>query len=375
MVSISILGDLVPTRSNRAFFESGQLDNVFDTHLMKVMLGSDARIVNLEAPLYDGDSPIRKAGPALSAPTAAAKGIAMLGAPIVALANNHVLDHGRAGLESTLCALEREGLGFWGAGENLKSAARPYILEKNGLRIGLIACAEHEFSIAGVQSPGANPFDPLYTPDAVAQLRARCDHVIVLYHGGIECYRYPSPGLRKTCRKLAEKGADLIVCQHSHCVGCYEVYQGATIVYGQGNLLFDRKNDEYWRTALAIQATFSDGLSVQYLPIVHEGHGAALARGDQAKEILSGFEARSREILTPGFVEENFARHAQNALDRALFALRGRDRLLNKIDRRLGGRLLRRGYTARRLIDTINYVDCEALRELLLEGLRHRAGI
>ena len=58
-------------------------------------------------------------------------------------------------------------------------------------------------------------------------------------HGGNEGYPYPSPRLMDTCRFLVEQGANAVICQHSHCVGCYEEYRGGHIVYGQGNLIFD----------------------------------------------------------------------------------------------------------------------------------------
>ncbi len=371
LVTMAICGDLVPTRSNASFFERGEVSGALDERLLFLLMTADARVINLEAPLFDGSAPTKKAGPALSAPTGCANGLGQL-SPILALANNHILDHGPEGLDSTLGALDAGEIPAFGAGANHSLAAKPYIYKKDGLKIGLIACCEREFSVAGESSPGANPFDPLETPDQVRRLKEVCDHVVVLYHGGIECYRYPSPGLRKTLRKLVEKGADLVVCQHTHAVGCYEEYEGGTIVYGQGNLLFDRRNDEYWRTALVVQATFDGGVHVQYLPVVHQGHRALMAKGDEADVILSGFYARSEEILSPGFVEKAFARRAEKALEDALYALSGKDRLLTRIDRRLGGILTRRAFTKRRMIDLINLTECDALREQLLEGLKDR---
>ena len=147
---------------------------------------------------------------------------------------------------------------------------------------------------------------------------------------------------------------------------------GSTIVYGQGNLLFDRKNDEYWHSALILLATFSDRLTVQYLPVVHVGSRALVAEGPEATKILEGFHARSREILSPGFVEAEFARRAERVFPRAMFVLSGSDRLTTKIDRRLGGHLTRRAFTKRRLIDSVNLIECEALREQLLAGLKTR---
>lgn len=72
-----------------------------------------------------------------------------------------------------------------------------------------------------------------------------CDYTIVLYHGGKEHYRFPSPNLQKYCRKFIEKGANIVICQHSHCIGCEENYKNGKIIYGQGNFLFDDSDDEY----------------------------------------------------------------------------------------------------------------------------------
>lgn len=44
---------------------------------------------------------------------------------------------------------------------------------------------------------------------------------------------------------MVEKGADLVIYQHSHCVGSYEKYKDSTIVYGQGNFMFNKRDDEY----------------------------------------------------------------------------------------------------------------------------------
>jgi len=133
-------------------------------------------------------------------------------------------------LKSTQDILNKQDIPFVGAGENLSVASKPYIIQNDELKIGIYACAENEFTIATESSPGANPFDPLESLDHIQRLKEKCDYVLVLYHGGKEHYRYPSPYLQKVSRKIVEKGADLVVCQHSHCIGCYEEYKDATIV-------------------------------------------------------------------------------------------------------------------------------------------------
>ena len=235
-MDIIIAGDLVPTKSNIELFNNADLKTLLGEELLSVWNSSDIRIFNLEVPLSDTEDPIDKWGPHLIAPISTIKGIKALRPSLVTLANNHILDQGVQGLKSTEKVLQDHDIPFIGTGENVVEASKPYIIKQDGIRIGVYACTEHEFSISTENSPGANPFDPLESLDHIQNLKLECDYVIVLYHGGKEYYRYPSPYLQKVCRKMVEKGADLVVCQHSHCIGSFEKYGGSTIVYGQGIL-------------------------------------------------------------------------------------------------------------------------------------------
>jgi poly-gamma-glutamate synthesis protein (capsule biosynthesis protein) len=102
----------------------------------------------------------------------------------------------------------------------------------NSIRIGILALAEHEFSIATKNSPSANPLDLIEFVRSFKRHRDDFDYVIVLLHCGKEHYPYPSPKLQKTCHFMVEEGANAVICQHSHCTGCYEDYAGGHIVYG-----------------------------------------------------------------------------------------------------------------------------------------------
>ncbi|WP_371315358.1 CapA family protein, partial [uncultured Duncaniella sp.] len=56
---------------------------------------------------------------------------------------------------------------------------------------------------------------------------------------------------------MVDCGADLISCQHSHCIGTIEQYNGSTIVYGQGNSVFGyRDGDNSWNRGLLLQVEF-----------------------------------------------------------------------------------------------------------------------
>ncbi len=370
-IRMIIGGDLVPTPSNAHLFNSGDAEVLLGEVLLGHLSKADFRVVNLEAPLADQEAPILKNGPNLLSPASAVKGIAAIGINLVSLANNHCLDNGEHGLFSTLKTLQDNGIDWVGAGPDLQAAAEPYIFAMNGLRIGFYACAEHEFSIAAFNGAGANPFDPLESLDHVSDLKKRCDYVTVLYHGGRELYRYPSPDLQVICRKLAEKGADLILCQHSHCIGAFEQYQGSMIVYGQGNFLFDYEENEFTRTALLIDVEFTaTEMMVGFLPLIKQGNVVRMADNPSAAEILASFRQRSEQILDEALVQSQYDDLALEKLNGYLAAFMGNSLLFRVMNKLSGHRLTSFMYSPLSLTRLRNYIECEAHRELILAGLK-----
>ena len=283
-MKLLIGGDLVPTKSNISLFENAEAETLLGKDLLALLESADYRLFNLEVPLTDAVTPIDKCGPNLIASTAAIAGIKTIGADFVTLANNHILDHGEKGLTSTMEELSRAGIDFAGAGKSLLEAKKPHIVNLNGKCVGIYCCAEHEFSIATPHTAGANPFEPLESLDHIAELKQQTDYVVVLHHGGKEYYRYPSPNLQKVCRKMIEKGADLVVCQHSHCIGCQEKWQSGTIVYGQGNFLFDDSENECWQTSLLVELSVEDDVMLTYHPLKKHGNTVRLAQGEQQQK-------------------------------------------------------------------------------------------
>ncbi len=371
-MSFIIGGDFVPTKSNAELFKKAAIEELFGEDLLACLEKADFRVFNLETALCNTEAPIGKNGPNLRADEETVNACRAIRADAVALANNHIMDQGAQGLRSTIRTLDGAGIGHFGAGENLAEAAKPFIRETKGRTIGFYACAEHEFSIAGEKTPGANPFDPLEALDHIVKLKEECDYVVVLYHGGKEHYRYPSPALLKVCRKIVEKGADLVICQHSHCVGCREKYGDGTIVYGQGNFLFAGQDREEWQTGLLISV--DDDFRISFIPLVRAGNTVRLAKGREAEEILRGFHARSEEIKTDGFIEEKYGEFAEGFLEKYLYAFAGKESVAFRAFNKASGGSLRKNsmekkYTKKQLTAIRNYVECEAHRELLLKAL------
>lgn len=373
-MQLLIAGDLVPTKSNIDLFNKANTSTLIGEKLLSLWNSADERILNLEVPLTDKKNYIDKCGPNLMAPISTISGIKALNPTLLTLANNHIFDQGERGLKSTKVILSKNKIPFVGVGDNIFEAKKPYIIQKKGLKIGVYACAENEFTIATENTSGANPFDPLESLEHIYNLKEQCDYVIVLYHGGKEHYRYPSPYLQKVCRKISQKGADLVICQHSHCIGCFERYEGATIVYGQGNFIFDYCDSEYWQTSLLIRIEIIDGLNVEYIPIVKKENVVRLAEKQVEEKILESFNKRSKEILEDGFIEKQYKEFAKKNIGNYLKTFSGFGKWLSRVDRYLlRNTLLKHKYNKNKLLSIQNYVECEAHRELLLAGLKGEA--
>lgn len=374
-MNLIIAGDLVPTKVNEDLFIDSKIVELLGRDLLKIWEESDARIFNLEVPLVDVKSPINKFGPNLSASTHTINGIKSLNPTLVTLANNHILDQGEGGLNSTINLLSKFKIPYIGVGKSIQESYKPYIIEKDGLRIGVYACAEREFSIATKNTSGANPFDPFESLDYIEKMKNENDYVIVLYHGGKEHYRYPSPYLQKACRKMVEKGADLVVCQHSHCIGSYEKYKYGQIIYGQGNFIFNKHDNEYWNTSLLIRINIDDSLNIEYIPIKKSDRGISIMNEIEAEHTIQEFFSRSENILREGFIEENYLKFVDGKIDDYLRKLLGFGKWVSRIDKFiLDGKISKILYSRKKLLAIQNYVECEAHRELLIAGIKKNAG-
>ncbi len=290
-----LLGDLSPTSVTAEIFKEKDIETLF-TDTLPLFRGNDFCLANLECALTETEEEIKKFGPPLKAPKETAEVLKALGVGCVSLSNNHVFDYGRKGIRDTLAALRENGISYTGFGDNYKDSRKDFVIEKNGERIAIIAVCEHEYSYALENRMGSRPYDEYHTVEDVRKAKESCDRVIVIYHGGKEFCRYPSPRLRKLCQALVRNGADLVLCQHSHCIGCYENYQDGHILYGQGNFHFVKPHDfDGWFTSLGVKYDTKVN-KLQFIPMKSLEKGIALAKGEERDEILKAFEERNESL-------------------------------------------------------------------------------
>ena len=294
-MKLLLCGDICPTQKTEALFAAGNVEALFG-EAAALFKGSDLNVVNLECALTDGGAPIKKIGPNLKSGTTTAATLKKLGVDVCGLSNNHVFDFGIEGVADMLAALRAAGIETTGFGKNYADARRDFVFEKNGERVTLIAVCEHEYSYATEDGMGSRPFDEFDTLEDVRAAKARGGRVVVFYHGGKEFCRYPSPRLLRACRAMARAGADVVLCQHSHCIGCYEEYEGCHILYGQGNFHFvGRKDDEYWHSGVSVRYdTATD--AIEFVPHVMTEYGITPATGEEKEQLLADLADRNEEL-------------------------------------------------------------------------------
>ena len=168
------------------------------------------------------------------------------------LANNHVLDWGRAGLEETLSTLAQAGLRSTGGGLNLQQASAPLALPwAGGGRVLLSAWATPSSGVPEGWAATRGRSGVALLPDltersaaavarAVERARQPGDVAVVSLHwGGNWGFELP-PAHRAFAHHLVDLGAADVVHGHSsHHALPIEVYRGRAILYGCGDLLND----------------------------------------------------------------------------------------------------------------------------------------
>lgn len=296
-MKILIGGDISPKKTEvNELFAKGDIKTLFGD-VAELAKTADRFIVNVECALTTTEKGIKKFGPCLKSDPKCADTLKKLGVTDVALSNNHVFDYGVQGLKDTMANLERVGLPYMGVGENDTDARKIYYIEQNGQKIAVINACEHEYSYALPDRMGANAYDPYLTMQDIREAKKNAQHVIVVFHGGKELCQYPSPRLRNLCREMVYCGADVVLTQHSHCIGCYEAFENGHILYGQGNFHFCWPNrEDFWYTGLLVELEIEKNVKIRFIPIVTREFGIELAKREEQAEIMRSFAERNEEL-------------------------------------------------------------------------------
>ncbi|CQR60140.1 Uncharacterized protein Rv0574c/MT0602 [Streptomyces leeuwenhoekii] len=242
----------------------------------------DARIVNLEtAVTRDGSFAPGKAVHYRMHP-ANLPAVTVARPDVCVLANNHVLDFGRAGLAETLGALAGAGLRTAGAGRDAAEAYAPAVVPLgNGGRVLVLAlgmgssgvpagwaATAGRSGVAHVAGPTRGAAETVVR--RVRRARRAGDLVVVSVHWGSNWgYRVPAEQVR-FAHALVDGGVDIVHGHSSHHPRPLEVYRDRPVLYGCGDFI-----DDY--EGITGYERYRDDLRLAHLVTVEAGTGRLCA--------------------------------------------------------------------------------------------------
>jgi len=248
----------------------------------------DGRVINLETSLTRSDDYMPK-GINYRASPDNAECLAAAAIDCCVLANNHVLDWGRAGLSETLATLAHLGIKTAGAGRNPDEAAAPASLDFG--RKGRVLIFSFALPSSGVprswsatrESPGVNVLGDLSSADLagiakqIELLRRPGDVILVSIHWGPNWGYEVADTQRRFAHGLVDHAGVSIIHGHSsHHAKGLEIYRGRLILYGCGDFLNDYegiRGYEQYRGDLAlmyfagVDAVSADVVSLEIVPL------------------------------------------------------------------------------------------------------------
>ena len=229
----------------------------------------DARIVNLETSVTRSDDYWVDKGINYRMHPANIPSLTAAGIDCCALANNHVLDYGYAGLRETLETLASAGIKTAGAGMSKAEARSPAVIDvADKGRVVVFAFAAESSGVprswaATDDRPGIDLLEDLSgrtierIERMVSSTKRPRDVVVASIHWGDNWgYEVPDEHVRFGHR-LIEVGVDVIHGHSSHHPRPIEVFQHRPILYGCGDFL-----DDY--EGISGYEEFRDDLTLMY---------------------------------------------------------------------------------------------------------------
>ncbi len=222
------------------------------------------------------------------------------------VANNHILDFSLEGMFETLATLDQAGIKHVGAGKNEYEARTPVILEKKGIRIGILGYTDNEPTWAAEpDKPGTNYIkvgDLTTIKEDIQKLKRYVDIIIVSIHWGPNFREKPNPYFRDFAHKIIESGADIIHGHSAHILQGIEVYKEKLIMYDTGDFIDDYAVHSFLpnnQSCLFLVCVSKEGVHrLQLVPVVIKNMQVNKAYARDYHTIIERVKKLSQELGT-----------------------------------------------------------------------------
>lgn len=285
-ITLSAVGDVMmhmpQTRSGIQGDGSRNYDSFFE-RIKPYIESADIAIANLETTLVEKGP--YSGFPRFKSPVEIVDALHNAGFDILTTANNHSVDNNETGIYTTLNQIKEKGLTAVGTSRSAEEQ-KPYIIEKNGLKIGLAA---YTYGTNGIPVPKDKPFlinlinaekilkDMLYLD------LYDVDFKLVALHFGNEYQRTPSELQKEQVLFLNSLGVDVVIGTHPHVLQPVEWVEGdqghrTLVAYSLGNFISNQK-DPYTDSGLVFQFTLKKNFTTgEKVVLQNEGVPTAVVR-------------------------------------------------------------------------------------------------
>ena len=232
-----MLGTLIPSRN---YLPKNNDCSSLLSPTSPILRNADVTFGNLEGVFTDTQSGAKtcynpKTCYTFGMPSAYVNCLLDAGFDLISIANNHVGDFGAAGRKKTVNTLKEAGLHFAGLLSHPST-----VFEKDNVKYGFCAFAPNTGTCSLRNYAEAQRI--------VKELEAKCDIVIVSFHGGAEGSKHQHitrkdetylghnrGNVYEFARKVIDAGADVVFGHGPHVTRAVDVYKDRFIIYSMGN--------------------------------------------------------------------------------------------------------------------------------------------
>ena len=227
----------------------------------------DITVGNLET-TFAGSKVGYSGYPTFNTPETLAKALKNVGFDVVSTANNHCMDKGYSGIESTIDYLDEADIAH--TGTYISKEAQDTILVKNVKGIN-IAFLSFTYGTNGIKIPAGKEYcvnlndkETILSQLELAK-QTHADLICVCMHWGIEYQTKPNAEQTELAEFLIKNGTDLIIGNHPHVPQSMELKKvtlddgsekEAFVIYSLGNFMADQ-NKAYTRDSLILNLKYT----------------------------------------------------------------------------------------------------------------------
>lgn len=280
------------------------IEGIIESKLLSEMKNADITMVNQEFAFSSGGTAAKDKQYTFRVNPEYVSSFQEMGIDIVTLANNHSMDFGLTALKDSFDTLEKAGIEYVGAGNNLTEARKIHYEEVQDKRVAFLAASRvipvYDWNATESKAGMLTTYDPALLLEDIKTASENSDYVVVYLHWGIERAEQPKDYQRTLAKQYIDAGADLVIGSHPHVLQGLEYYKGKPIIYSLGNYVF---YSNITRTAV-LKVTLDEEMNteIQLLPAKAENGNTKLL---EEKEDIQAFYRYMEEISFGVDFDEN----------------------------------------------------------------------